>query len=276
MSHDTPNSPEVLKKNNVTIVGNRASEKTMIFVHGFGTDQTSWNKITPAFNNDYCIVLLDNVGAGKADPAAFVQNRYQTLEKYADDLLDVCDTLSLKNAILVGHSAGGMISVLSGIRAPEYFSKIVLLGASPRYLNDEHYLGGLTNADIRDIYDAIQHNHWEWAINFSKMAMKNPDKPDLADQFARTIQEIATDRVLTVLHSILQTDYREEVSRLTIPTLIIQSQDDVFVPIQVAEFLHKKINGSQLESIHASGHFPHISASEAVIAAISKFISTKI
>jgi sigma-B regulation protein RsbQ len=133
----------------------------MIFVHGFGTDQTWWSKITPACNNDYRIVLLDNVGAGKADPAAFVQNRYQRLEKYADELLDVCDTLSVKNAILVGHSAGGMISVLSGIRAPDYFSKIVLLGASPRYLNDDHYLGGLTNTDIRDIYDAIQHNHWE-------------------------------------------------------------------------------------------------------------------
>jgi sigma-B regulation protein RsbQ len=272
MSQDTPNSPEVLKKNNVTVAGNRASEKTMIFVHGFGTDQTSWRKIVPAFSNDYCIVLLDNVGAGASDPASFVQNRYQTLEKYADDLLDVCDTLSLKNAILVGHSAGGMISVLSGIRAPEYFSKIVLLGVSPRYLNDEHYLGGLTNSDIRDIYDAIQRNHWEWAMNFSQMAMRNPDKPDLADNFARTIMSIPTERVLTVLHSILQSDYREALTKLTTPTLIIQSQDDVFVPIQLAEFLHKKINGSQLESIHASGHFPHVSAPEAVTAAISRFI----
>lgn len=106
--------------------------------------------------------------------------------------MDVCDTLSLKNAILVGHSAGGMISVLSGIRAQECFSKIVLLGASPRYLNDEHRMGGLTNADIRDIYDAIQHDHSEWTINFSMMAIKNPDKPDLADHFARTIREIPT------------------------------------------------------------------------------------
>lgn len=272
MIKNTQQSPEVLKKNNVTIAGNRASEKTMIFVHGFGTDQTSWSKIAPAFSQDYRIVLLDNVGAGESKPAAFVQNLYQKLDKYVDDLLDVCDTLNLKNAVLVGHSAGGMISVLSGIRAPEYYSKLVLIGASPRYLNDENYLGGLTNSDIRDIYNAIQLNHREWAINFSKMVIKNDDKPDLAENFARTIQNIPTERVLTVLHSILQTDYREEVCKLTIPTLIIQSKDDVFVPMQVADFLHKKIKGSQLEAIHAYGHFPHISAPEAVISAISKFI----
>jgi sigma-B regulation protein RsbQ len=276
MSKDKAKSRQVLKKNNVTIIGNRVAEKTMIFVHGFGTDQTSWSKVVSAFSNDYRIVLLDNAGAGKSDHAAFAQSRYQTLEKYADDVLDVCDTLNLEDAILIGHSAGGMIALLSGVRAPEYFSRIVLLGASPRYLNDENYFGGLTNADIRDLYDAIQRNCGEWAIHFSKMAMNNPDKPDLADNFAKTIRDIPTERILTVLHSILQTDYREEVSKLTIPTLIIQSQDDVFVPMQVAEFLHKHIKNSQLAVIHASGHFPHISAPEAVISAISNFMSLRL
>lgn len=263
---------EVLRKNSVRIIGNEGAEKTLILVHGFGNDQTAWHKIVPAFSNDYRIVLLDNVGASELNRGDFIPNRYQKLEKYADDLLDVCDALQIEGAILIGHSAGAMISVLSGVRAPECFSKIVLIGASPRYLNDDQYFGGFTNADIRDIYEAIQQDHSEWAAAFSQMAMQNPDKPELAEHFAETIRAIPTDQVLTVLHSILQTDYRDVVSKLKIPTLIIQAQDDAFVPMQVAQFLHEQIQASQLDIIQAYGHLPHISAPEAVISAISAFI----
>jgi sigma-B regulation protein RsbQ len=263
---------KVFKKNNVTITGNQNSDETLIFVHGFGNDQTSWGNIFPDFSAAFRIVLIDNAGAGKSDPDAFVPNQYQNMEKYADDLLGICDALDLKNAVIVGHSAGGMITALAGIRAPMHFAKVVLMGTSPRYLNDEGYFGGLTNADIRDIYYAIQHNHSEWSINFSKAAMQNADKPHLAENFAKTIRDIPKDRVLTILHSILQTDYRQEIQKLNIPTLIIQSQNDIFVPMEVAEFLHQKITGSKLEVISASGHLPHISAPEKVISAISKFL----
>lgn len=265
-------SQEVLRKNNVSITGNVRSEKTLLFVPGFGNDQTAWHKIVPAYSEDYRILLIDNVGASQCNRADFVHNRYQKLDKYADDLLDVCDTLQLKDAVLAGHSAGAMIGILSSIRAPECFSKLVLIGASPRYLNDADYYGGFADSDIRDIYVAIQKDHLKWAASFSEIAMQNSDKPELAEHFAETIRDIPTDQVLTVLHSILQSDYREEVAKLKIPTLIIQSKNDVFVPLQVADYLHKKINGSQLQLIDASGHLPHISAPKAVISAITAFI----
>lgn len=272
MIQNTSKSQAILSKNNLRITGNEHAQKTLIFVHGFGNDQNAWNKIVPAFSKDYRIVLIDNVGASKSNRADFVHNRYQKLDKYADDLLDVCDTIELKDAVVVGHSAGAMISVLCAIRAPEHFSKVVLIGASPRYLDDVDYYGGFTNADIRDIYAAIQQDHSKWAANFSDMAMQNPDKPEMAEHFAETIRDIPADQILTVLHSILQSDYRKEVMKLKIPTLIIQSKNDVFVPMQVANFLHEKINGSQLELINASGHLPHISAPKVVISAITAFI----
>lgn len=265
---------DVFRKNNVVITGNPVSARTLLFVHGFGTDQTAWSQIVPAFSEDYRIVLIDNVGAGKSAPQAFVENRYHTLEKYADDLLDICDMLDLQNIILAGHSAGAMISVLAAVRAPTFFSKIVMIGASPRYLNDHDYVGGLTSADIRDIYDAIQHDHWEWAQHFSSTAMQNQEQPHLAEHFANTIRNIPSAQILTVLRSILQGDYRETVVKLNLPALIIQSQNDAFVPIQVAEYLHQNIKSSQLKVIEATGHLPHISAPQAVTDAMAEFIRT--
>lgn len=259
-------------KNNVSLIGNETSEKTLIFVHGFGNDQTVWHKIIPAFNNKYRIVLIDNVGASKANRVYFSKSRYRKLDKYADDLLDICDSLKMREAVIIGHSAGAMISILSAIRAPECFSKIITIGASPRYLNDVDYYGGFTISDIRDTYDAIQNNQTEWAASFSKIAMQNQHKPKLAEEFAKKLSEIPIDLAITVLHSIFQTDYREEVSKLELPTLIIQSKNDVFVPAQVAEFLHQKIINSKLVTIDASGHLPHVSAPDSLVSAILDFL----
>lgn len=261
-----------LRKNNVSVIGNKTFNSTLLFVHGFGNDQTVWSRLIPAFSKKHQIVLIDNVGASKTNRNYFSKSRYQKLDKYVDDLLDVCDTLEIRDAILIGHSAGAMISMLSAIRAPECFSKVVTIGASPRYLNDTDYYGGFTISDIRDTYAAIQSNYIEWITSFSKIAMQNQDNPELADEFAKTLKDIPSELALTVLHSIFQTDYREEVTRLKLPTLIVQSQNDAFVPIQVAKFLNQKITNSKLLTIDAFGHLPHISSPDAVISAITEFI----
>lgn len=262
----------VLRRSNVNVSGNLASGRTLVFVHGFGTDQTAWDSVCPAFADGWRIVRLDNAGAGGTAPDGFEQGRYLKLDRYADELLDVAAALELQDAVLVGHSVGGMIGILSAIRAPEWFSRLVLIGASPRYLNDDGYAGGLSNHDVRDVHDAIRLNHEEWVTDYSRLAMQNPERPELSRSFAKTLQRIPKERVLTVLHSILQTDYRAELPKLEVPTLIIQSQSDPFVPMAVAEYLQRNIRGSRLELIDAHGHLPHISAPETVITAMRRFL----
>lgn len=263
---------DILRRNNVSVTGNAASGRTLVFVHGFGTDQTAWDAVYPAFAADWRIVRLDNAGAGGAEREGFEESRYLKLDRYADEMLEVADALQLRDAVLVGHSVGGMIGILSAIRAPDWFSRLVLIGASPRYLNDAGYPGGLSNHDVRDVYEAIQADHQEWTMNYSRLAMQNPDQPELSRSFAKSLRRIPTERVLTVLHSILQSDYRAELPKLAVPTLIIQSQSDPFVPMAVAEYLRRTIRGSRLELIEAHGHLPHISAPETVVAAIRRFL----
>ncbi|RDV14232.1 alpha/beta hydrolase [Pontibacter diazotrophicus] len=77
----------VLKRNNVNVSG--AGKKTIVFSHGFGCDQNMWRFVTPAFKNDYKIVLFDHVGAGKSDSTAYSKMKYETLQGYADDLLEI-------------------------------------------------------------------------------------------------------------------------------------------------------------------------------------------
>lgn len=252
-------------------MGKLDSARTLVFVHGFGTDQTTWDAVAQAFADQWRIVRFDNAGAGRSDPAAFVDSRYLNLNGYATDLLAVCAAADVHDAVLVDHSAGAMICALAALREPQRFSKLVLIGASPRYLDAPGYPGGLSEGDLNSIYSAMSSNYAGWADAFSRNAMGNADRPQLSQHFATTLREITPEHALTVLCSILQTDYRAELQKVRTPTLIVQANADAFVPADVARFMQAQIAGSRLAWIRAEGHFPQVSAPEEVIAAIRDF-----
>lgn len=263
---------QIRKKNNVTVIGNIDAPQTMIFAHGFGTDQTAWKIVSSEFQNDYKIILYDNVGGGNSDPAAFSPLKYNQLEAYANDLLDICESLQVKNAIMVGHSVSGMISLLAAINQPQYFSKLILIGASACYLNDGDYIGGFEQSALDHLYQTMNTNYQAWVSGFAPIAMGNADNPQLAEHFVRSLNAIRPDVALSVSRVIFQSDYRDILHKLGKPTLLIQAKDDIAVPLQAAEFLHRQITGSHLTLINATGHFPHISAPNEVIAAMKEFL----
>jgi sigma-B regulation protein RsbQ len=264
----------IQKKNNVSIEGNQNASETLIFAHGFGTDQTAWNEVKAAFAADYRLVLYDNVGAGKSDPNAYSPIKYNTLHTYADDLLGIIHELELTNVKVIAHSVSSMVTLLAAVKSPGLFAKVVLIGASPRYINDEenNYTGGFTQPALDSMYETMKNNYFAWVSGFSAAAMGNPDHPELGESFARTLAAIRPDIALAVAKVIFESDVRSAVELLDKPTLLIQAQDDIAVPTAVAEYLHQHIRNSKITYINASGHFPHISAPQEVIKAIKAFI----
>lgn len=265
-----------LARNKVALAGNPTASRTLIFVNGLGTDQHCWQRVTPAFADDYRLVLFDNVGADAESQPYFLEHqvRYLGVRGYANDLLEICDALELdKDVTLVGHSLGALAALLACTTRPSLFRRLILIGASPRYANTEGYEGGFSSDDIKTIYREMSTNYAGWSKSLAAAAMGNPDRPSLANQFAEAIARIPQEMMLTILCSVLQTDQRAELAKLRIPTLLIQSQDDIFVPRTVADYLHAAIAGSELSVIDASGHLPHVSAPDQVVAAMSAFLS---
>lgn len=261
-----------IRKHGVTISGNPQAARTLLFVNGFGTVQAAWDAVARPYLDDYRIIRFDNAGSGRAATASFAQHRYLSLQAYADDLVAICRALELKDAIVVGHSVGAMIAVLASLAAPECFSRLVLIGASPRYLDEPGYHGGFSEADLNSMYREITLHYADWADAFAPLAMANPERPNLASHFAETLKTIPAEHALTVLCAIFQSDHRTDVARVDKPVLLIQSRQDVAVPLEVAEYLQRSIPGSRLAVIEATGHLPHVSAPAAVVAAIDSFL----
>ena len=229
----------VLKRNNVKVLGK--GTQPMIFAHGFGCDQNMWRFIYPAFEDKYKIILFDYVGSGKSDLEAYNPERYSDLNGYAQDVLDIIHELNLQNVILVGHSVSSMIGMLAGIKEPDTFDKIIFVGPSPRYINDDQYVGGFEKKDIEELLDTMDKNYIGWANFLGPAIMKNPERPELAEELTESF--CSTDPVIARRFAEVTffSDNRTDLNKLKVPSLIMQCSDDLIAPTQVGEFLHARM-----------------------------------
>lgn len=263
----------ITKRNNVNVIGN--GTQTIIFAHGFGADQNIWRHQLPVFASNYRIVLFDHVGAGKSDLSAYSPRRYSSLYSYAEDILDICHELKLKQCILIGHSISGMSSLLAALIAPDCFSQLIFLNTSPRYLNDIEYVGGFEQSDLDALYAAMSTNYYAWATGFAPLMMGNPDRPELAIEFAKTLSSVRPDIAQSVARMVFQTDHRTDLPKVKVPVGILQSNQDVAVPQDVGQYMAKKIPQNQLIILATSGHLPHVSAPDLVNNAIAQCIAAQ-
>ncbi|MBC9929688.1 alpha/beta fold hydrolase [Chitinophaga qingshengii] len=265
---------DLSKKHNIHFAGNPQASETLVFGHGFGVDQQSFSRIIPAFEERYRIVLYDNIGGGQSDISSYSYERYATLEGYVTDLMDIMTFSQGTPTTYIGHSVSGMIGLMAANRRPELFDKLVLIGSSPRYQDDPatSYTGGFDNASLQALFEAIQTNYEAWIIGFSALAMRNSDRPALAEQFARSLQALRPDIALGVAKAIFLLDQRQELPKVSHPTFILQTADDIAVPAVVSEYMERHIPGSTRIQINAQGHFPQISAPDEVIHALQSFL----
>ena len=145
-------------RNNVQISG--TGPTAMMFAHGFGCDQNMWRHVAPAFEDQFRIVLFDHVGAGGSDLSAYDSQKYSSLAGYADDVVEIGNELGLKGAIFVGHSVSAMIGLLASFKAPDMFKSLVMVGPSPRYIDDDGYVGGFKRIRLPNFWNFLATITW--------------------------------------------------------------------------------------------------------------------
>ena len=260
----------VTTRNNVRVDGD--GKRSMIFAHGLGCDQSMWRLVAPAFSADYRTVLFDHVGAGGSDLSAYDPIKYASLTGYADDLIEIAQDLNLAKVVFVGQSVSCMIGVLASIKAPELFESLVLIGPSPRYIDDDAYHGGFSADDIAELLRLMDDNYLGWSATMAPVIMGNPDRPELADELATLL--CRTDPALAKAFASVtfNSDNRADLASVKTRTLILQSSEDVIASTPVGTFVHRSIAGSTLVQLRATGHCPNISAPDETIAAIRAFV----
>ncbi len=268
-----PSPASVLERSNASISGaSGPGTQTIVFLHGLGGDQLDWRLVAPAFEDRYQVVVLDLIGAGKSDLAAYSAATHATLDAHATDLLSVMSALALHDAVFVGHSVGAMIGVLAAVREPQRFAKMVLVSPSPRFLNETGYAGGFEKQDINELLEAMEADYNGWSHGFAPVMIGQHAPAELVmgltNSFVRSNPEIVKHFARVTFFS----DTRAELGFLTIPTLIVQSARDIIAPLAVGHYINEQLADSRMVVIDTNGHCPHLSAPQETLSAVNKFL----
>ncbi|RAW15173.1 MULTISPECIES: alpha/beta fold hydrolase [Paenibacillus] len=252
---------DVLVRNNVKVLG--SGSQTIVFAHGFGCDQDMWRYIVPSFMDNYRVVLFDYVGSGQSQINYYDAEKYSSLRGYAQDVLEIMEALELRDAIFVGHSVSSMIGMLASIEASNYFRHIVMLGPSPRYVNDlPGYYGGFDRRDIDELLEMMQMNFIGWASYLAPIVMQNQERKELTDELEKSFCSRDPHIARQFAEVTFFSDCRDELERASVPTLILQCSDDSIAPVEVGHYLHTHLKNSRLQQMTAKGHYPHLSQPE--------------
>lgn len=260
----------VLDRHNVTVRGQ--GTRAILFAHGFGCDQAMWRLVAPSFEDRFRVVTFDYIGMGGTDASLYDPEKYATLDGFAEDVVAIAEALDLKDAVLVGHSVSSMIGALAIRAAPERFSQLVMVGPSPRYVDEEGYRGGFSAAQIEELLEFLDTNHMGWSEAMAPAIMGRPDRPELGDEltnmFCRADPEIAK----RFARATFLSDNRADLARIDVPTLVLQCSDDVIAPDEVGAYVADAIPDARLVRLSAVGHCPNLSAPEETTAAIAAFV----
>jgi sigma-B regulation protein RsbQ len=261
-------------RHNVQLHG-RPDAPPMVFAHGFGCDSNMWRHVWPSFAESHRVVLFDHVGHGRSDITAFDPERYASLDGYAADVLEICRELDLTEVVFVGHSVSAMIGALAAIEEPGRFDRLVMVGPSPRYLDDGNgYVGGFSRPDIDGLLESLDSNFLGWSSTMAPVIMGNADRPELGEElteaFCATDPEIAGHFARVTFLS----DNRADLAKVPVPALVLQCSSDVIAPTAVGEYVHAQLPDSRLVHLDATGHCPNLSAPEETTAAIQAFLAS--
>jgi sigma-B regulation protein RsbQ len=263
---------DVLGRHCVTVRGD--GPVTLLLAHGFGCDQRMWRHVAADLERDHRVVTFDYVGHGRSRREAYDPLRYSSLEGHARDVLQICAALDLEGAVFVGHSVSSMIGALASIAEPARFARLVMVGPSPRYVDDPpHYAGGFTAADIDGLLELMDRNYIGWANFLAPVIVQNGEHPEFAGELEQSF--CSTDPVMARQFAELtfRGDNRADLPRVPVPTLVLQCSDDRIAPTAVGEYVAQELPDARLHMLAATGHCPHLSHPAETIAAIRAFLA---
>jgi non-heme chloroperoxidase len=232
----------------------------VVLIHGWPLSGRSWEKQVPVLvEAGYRVITYDRRGFGESSQP-FGGYDYDT---FAADLNALLTHLDLRNVTLVGFSmGGGEVARYIGRYGTDRVAKAVLAAAVPPYLyqSDDNPEGGLDDATIQQFQDGVRTDRIAFLDGFTTDFFAAGDRYDLISEpsrvYHREIAEFASPKgTLDCIAAFSYTDFRDDLTKIDVPTLVIHGDSDAIVPFEVSgSRSHEMIDDSSLALIEGAPH----------------------
>jgi pimeloyl-ACP methyl ester carboxylesterase len=211
------------------------SGKTVVFIHGWPLSGSMWEyQMTELPQHGLRCIFYDRRGFGKSDRPSEGYD-YDTL---AGDLKSLIDELNLSDVTLVGFSmGGGEVARYFSLYGGEHVSKVVLISTVvPYMLKTEDNPNGVAQMEFEGMAKKMKEDRPAFFENFAKaffgVSLVNHPVSDafLADNLTK-VMDASPIATLACANSFATTDFRNDVVKINVPTLIIHGDKDNIVPI---------------------------------------------
>ncbi|QHN42302.1 alpha/beta fold hydrolase [Candidatus Mycosynbacter amalyticus] len=235
--------------------------RPIILIHGWPLSGKSWNKQVPALQEaGYRVITYDRRGFGDSDKPSDGYD-YDT---FSDDLAGIIDSLGLEGVSLVGFSmGGGEVARYVSRHGEDKLHSIVFAGAVPPYLlkSDDNPDGPLTqekadsmteqaNSDLDGLLDQFTKDFFSPNAD-GNLLILDEERQDALEQ-ARKADPTA---VRGAMKAFATTDFRDDLTTVTIPTLVIHGDSDGIIPFEGSgKRTHEAIAGSDLYVVENGPH----------------------
>jgi len=254
------------------------SGKPIVLIHGWPLSGRSWEAQVPALiEAGYRVITYDRRGFG-CSSQPWKGYDYDTL---AADLHGLMTHLDLKNTTLVGFSmGGGEVARYVATYGTERVAKAVFAGAVPPYLykSADNLEGGLDDATIAQFKAGVTTDRMAFLDEFTHGFFSAGGKLQVSEAqrvYARDIATFASPKgTLDCIHAFAYTDFRADLAKFKLPTLVIHGDSDAIVPFEVSGArTHKAIAGSQLHVIKGAPHGFNLSHAAEFNQALLEFLA---
>jgi len=246
-------------------------KSSLLFIHGWAGDSSVWYRQLDYLSDRFRTVCLDLPGHGKS---GWQDIKFDSL---IDDILFICRELRLKNVALFGLSFGGQIAIRLALEST-LFKKLILVDTTPKFIKGDGFKTGLSLSQVRKLSKQLDDNFPNILVVFARSLFTEKERKK--ETFANTWSVFLKRRsfpkkeaLKKMLGMIEDIDFRDELSKIKIPTLIICGEKDNICPVYVAEFFNKNIINSKLQIIKQCGHMPLLTEPDKFNKIIDKFLS---
>uniref|UniRef100_A0A0D9WDF7 AB hydrolase-1 domain-containing protein n=1 Tax=Leersia perrieri TaxID=77586 RepID=A0A0D9WDF7_9ORYZ len=258
---------------NATVLGGAGGETTatVVLAHGYGGSRRIWDDVAPSLAKTFRVVVFDWSFSGEVtvdNDAAVDDEMGCSYFDFAGELVAMMDDLSLSDTVFVGHSMSGMIGCIASVSRPDLFRRLVLVGASPRYINGDEgddYVGGFDRGEVDAMLAAIEADFAAWAPAFAEVVVGGEPAAAVA-RFAKQLGRMRPGTALRVMRAVLTCDVRGVLRDVAAPCTVVHCERDAVAPLDVALYLRRALasgaggEGAEVVVMESVGHFPQLTA----------------